>query len=240
MNKDQKLLEEAYESIYESLKEPLYFGPIERKREFLDWLEKLKHEVHSDGSVSVEGDVNLIVKSLRRIPFNFGVITGNFYCYDNNLTSLEGAPIEVAGGFYCGNNNLTSLEGAPKKVGGIFSCSGNKLTSLEGAPIEVGGNFVCGNNNLTSLEGAPIEVGGNFNCGNNKLTSLEGAPKEVGGYFHCGNNKLTSLEGAPEVIKGEFSSNQFSDAEYRSFVKKRKYVDDRLSKDLNIDLEDFS
>ena len=32
---------------------------------------------------------------------------------------------EVKGNFYCSNNNLTSLEGSPKTVGGNFYCSNN-------------------------------------------------------------------------------------------------------------------
>ena len=63
---------------------------------------------------------------------------------------------------------------------------------------------------------------------------------EVAGNFDCGSNNLTSLEGAPEVIKGEFRSDQFSDAEYRAFAKKRKYVDNKLDKDLDVDLGDFA
>ena len=221
MNKDQRLLEEAYQSIYESTREPAYFGPVREKAMLMRWLKSLKHEVHEDGSVSVHQDVMLNDKKLTRIPFNFRSITGSFYCNSNNLTSLEGAPKKVGGSFYCSNNNnLTSLEGAPKKVGGSFYCSNN--------------------NNLTSLEGAPEEVGGHFYCNYNNLTSLEGAPIEVGGDFYCNRNNLTSLEGAPEVIKGEFKSNQFSDADYRAFAKMRKYVDGKLDKDLDIDLEDFS
>ena len=161
MNKDQKLLEEAYCKIYESVAQPLYFGPPERKQEFLKWLKKLKHEVRSDGSVSVEGNAHLASASLTRIPFNFRVVTGYFNCYSNKLTSLEGAPKEVGGDFHCYSNNLTSLEGAPKKLGGNFG---------------------------------------------------------------CGHNNLTSLEGAPEVIKGEFRSDRFSDAEYRTFAKKKSML----------------
>ena len=198
MNKDQKLLEEAYCKIYESLEEPLYFGPPERKQEFLKWLKHTNHEVHSDGSISVEGDVYLPEMNLKRLPFNFREVKGYFYCHMN------------------------------------------KLTSLEGAPKEVGGDFHCYSNNLTSLEGAPIKVEGDFYCQINKLTSLEGAPTEVTGGLHCWDNKLTSLEGAPEVIKGEFSSDQFSDADYRAFAKNRKYIQGKLDKDLDIDLGDFS
>ena len=107
---------------------------------------------------------------------------------------------EVTGDFYCSNLELTSLEGAPQKVGGSFSCSENKLTSLKGAPQKVDWIFDCSDNQLTSLEGAPQEVGGNFNCHSNQLTSLKGAPKTVGGYFDCTYNpNLQSLDGIGEV-----------------------------------------
>ena len=56
----------------------------------------------------------------------------NFYCSNNKLTSLEGAPSVVNNDFYCSNNNLTSLEGAPSVVKGNFYCYSNNLTSLAG------------------------------------------------------------------------------------------------------------
>ena len=49
--------------------------------------------------------------------------------------------ITVGGNFFCGNNNLTSLENCPKTVGGDFYCGYNKLTSLEGAPEIAFGGF---------------------------------------------------------------------------------------------------
>ena len=122
-------------------------------------------------------------KSLSGV--RFGKVSGDFYCENNNLTSLEGAPQEVGGNLWCYGNNLTSLAGAPQKVGSEFDCSGNNLTSLVGAPQEVGGAFWCKNNKLTSLEGAPQEVGGGFDCQYNKLTSLAGGPQEVGWNFKC-------------------------------------------------------
>ena len=219
MNKDQRLLEEAYKAIYESLKEPTYFGPDRDKIMWMSWLKKLKHEVREDGSVSVDHRVDLSLdKDLERIPFNFRKVKGDFWCAESKLASLEGAP---------------------REVGGDFACIGN-MTSLKGAPEIVGGAFFCDHNNLTTLEGAPIKVGGVFNCRDNNLTSLKGAPKEVGGTFYCYGNNLTSLEGAPEVIGGEFESEQFSDEEYRAFARKRKYVDNKLDKDLDVDLGDFS
>lgn len=181
MNKDQKLLEEAYQAIYESLKKPLYFGPPEIKRECLEWLAELDYEVHKDGSVSVNEDAYFIDTTLRRIPFNFK---------------------KVAGSFVCNNCGLASLEGAPKEVGGNFICSSNGFNTLKGAPEKVEGDFTCFNNNKKF--------------------------------------QLTSLEGAPEFIGGEFESNNFSDEDYRTFAKNRKYVVGKLDKDLNVDLGDFS
>ena len=156
-----------------------------------------------DGLVNVLGDVDISRRGLTRIPVKFGRVEGDFYCYGNQLTSLEGAPQSVGGNFWCHNSQLTSLDGAPKRVGGYFNCSNNQLTSLEGAPQSVGGNFWCHNNQLTSLEGAPQNVGGDFSCHNNQLTTLEGSPKRVGGYFDCTSNKLTTFRGIPEYSLNE-------------------------------------
>ena len=70
---------------------------------------------------------------------------GNLNLQDLNLTVLPEMlkDITVDGDFYCGNNNLTSLENCPKTVSGVFGCSSNFLKSLEGAPKTVGGDFYC-------------------------------------------------------------------------------------------------
>ena len=70
---------------------------------------------------------------------------GKLNLQDLNLTVLPEMlkDITVDGDFYCGNNNLTSLENCPKTVNGVFGCSSNKLISLEGAPKFVGEDFMC-------------------------------------------------------------------------------------------------
>jgi len=166
---------------------------------------KSKYILPNLSDIVVSGDFYCPYNKLTSLEGAPKEVGGDFNCSSNKLTSLEGAPKEVGGDFYCDNNNLTSLEGAPKEVGGDFYCSSNKLTSLEGGPKEVGGYFNCDNNNLTSLEGGPKEVGGYFNCSDNKLTSLEGSPQKVGGYFNCSDNKLTSLEGSPQKVGGYFN-----------------------------------
>ena len=184
---------------------------IYKKKLVSDWfkftfdIKKIKfiEEKNDKPVIDYDGDVILKCK-MSSLPIYFNRVGGYFGCFNDELTTLEGAPREVGGDFICFSNKLTSLEGAPEKVGGHFDCGHNKLTSLEGSPREVGGDFSCVYNNLTSLEGSPREVGGDFSCSSNKLTSLEGAPREVGRDFGCVNNNLTSLEGAPGKVGRDF------------------------------------
>jgi hypothetical protein len=88
----------------------------------------------------VEGRVERMIKTYIRNGNK-----GNLNLQDLNLTVLPEMlkDITVDGDFYCGNNNLTTLKNSPKTVGGSFGCSSNKLISLEGAPKFVGENFMC-------------------------------------------------------------------------------------------------
>ena len=54
----------------------------------------------------------------------------------------------LSGGFFCDNNQLKSLRGSPKSVSRDFNCQNNQLTD---APISVGGNFYCDNNPVESI-----------------------------------------------------------------------------------------
>ena len=187
----------------------LFENTQELTQEQRDWLDKCTRgswKLNAEtGLVDVRGDFKFGGKGLD--SFNgvrFGTVSGTFYCNNNSLTSLEGAPQSVGEYFYCSNNSLTSLKGAPQRVSGGFYCSYNSLTSLEGAPQSVGDSFSCHNNSLTSLEGGPQSVGGYFDCSFNSLTSLEGAPQSVGGTFNCCRSSLTSLEGAPQSVGGDF------------------------------------
>jgi hypothetical protein len=160
-----------------------------------------------------------------KLPLNFGIVTGDFYCGFNELTTLIGSPKEVNGYFYLiytfmllfekfkdieticddyGIKNYTITNDGLVNVDGYVNISHMRLTKL---PFNFGfvtGYFICNSNQLTSLEGGPKEVGGDFFCHNNRLTSLKGCPKEVGGVFFCGFNELTSLIGGPKEVGGDF------------------------------------
>ena len=185
-------------------------APAPLTQEQIEWLEKGSIGIWllnpQTGLVDVKGDFNCSDQGL--IDFKgvkFGMVDDSFYCGNNALTSLVGAPQEVGHDFDCRNNQLTSLVGAPQEVGHDFDCMNNQLTSLMGAPQEVGRDFDSRNNALTSLVGAPQVINGSFDCGNNALASLEGAPHKVGKGFWCDNNRLTSLIGAPLKVDGGFS-----------------------------------
>jgi hypothetical protein len=131
------------------------------------------YTINLDGSIDVLNNVNLFGRKLKRLPLNFGIVSGYFDCSDNKLTTLEGSP---------------------KSVGGYFNCPENELITLAGGPIEVGGNFYCERNKLVTLEGGPIKVNGNvYDCENNKLRSLKGFPEIFWGEFYYALNPIEEI-----------------------------------------------
>ena len=97
------------------------------KSEIESWCEEMgiqNYTINSQGEIDVDGNVDLFKKDLKKLPYKFGVVQGNF---------------EVKM-----NKNLISLKNCPNIVGGYFTCRDcSQLDSLEGCPIEVGSNFWC-------------------------------------------------------------------------------------------------
>ncbi|MEN6291727.1 MAG: hypothetical protein ABFD07_06895, partial [Methanobacterium sp.] len=48
--------------------------------------------INEDGSIDVNGHVNISSMKLTKLPLKFRNVTGDFSCSDNHLTTLEGAP----------------------------------------------------------------------------------------------------------------------------------------------------
>ncbi len=109
------------------------------------------YTINDDGSIDVNGRVDLRRGGLTELPLKFGIVNGSFYCSVNKLTTLKGCPKYVGGYFDCSNNELTSLEFCPEEVGESFNCMLNKLTSLEYSPIKINNDFNCNDNYLTTL-----------------------------------------------------------------------------------------
>ena len=87
------------------------------------------YTINDDGSIDVDGNVDLWNRGFVELPLRFNKVTGYFHCGMNKLTSLKGCPRWVGSWFICGYNDLTSLEFSPYYVGGYFDCINNKLTN---------------------------------------------------------------------------------------------------------------
>ena len=111
----------------------LFESQIELTPEQTEWLDKCTRGKWTlnpqTGLVDVNGGFYCDYQNLTDFKgVGFGVVTRDFDCTGNKLTSLEGAPQEVGMNFYCFGNELTSLEGAPQKVGGGFYCFSNPVS----------------------------------------------------------------------------------------------------------------
>ena len=102
------------------------------------------YSINSDGSIDVDGDVDIQQMKLTKLPLKFNSVSGNFYCQINKLISLTGSPVSVGGNFNCSINNLTSLIESPLKIGGNYDCVNNKLLNLVGCTEAIAGEFYVG------------------------------------------------------------------------------------------------
>ena len=138
------------------------FENIKNNSELIIQLESYSIEnytINKDGTIDIDGDVDLSHKGLTKIPFNFGKVTGDFFCDNNQLINLEGCPKEVVRNFNCGNNKLTNLIGGPQEVGSSYYCSNNPLETLEGCAGDIGIDLFCRETKLTSLDCASVIIG---------------------------------------------------------------------------------
>lgn len=121
------------------------------------------YSINFDGSLDVDGNVELLSRNLSILPLKFRRVMGNFNVQYNCLKTLENSPVSVGGNFNCFNNALNDFKDGPKWVGGDFYGYCNKLTSLKGSPDEVVGNYyISGNEYLKNLVGCTRKIGANF------------------------------------------------------------------------------
>ncbi len=91
------------------------------------------YKINSDGSIDVNGNVDLSHLNLNKIPIKFNIVKGYFKCSNNKLKTLENSPNEVVRGYFnCSWNRLSNLLHSPRYLDGFFYCSENTLKSLDG------------------------------------------------------------------------------------------------------------
>ena len=169
----------------------------------------------------------------------FGNVTGNFNCYNNELTSLEGAPRRVDGFFSCAYNNLTSLEGAPYHVGNTFYCYNNKLTNLKYAPKVIGFDFDCSENNITTLKDIKdIKVGKRLKLKTGNLEIMWNIEGKIGGLWDDPTLFETLFEDDITPLVDYYKGNEvkFISNVKEGFLPNEKFRT-RIEKALGIDQE---
>jgi len=114
------------------------------------------YTINQDGSIDVDGDVNIVDGRICVLPLIFNIVNGNFDCSNNYLTTLERSPKYVSGDFKCNANQLITLKGAPQYIGGDFVCSSNKIITLDYFPDNVG-DIYCARNPIEYIYNTYIQ-----------------------------------------------------------------------------------
>ena len=84
-----------------------------------EFLKRTDIKKNSDGSYDVDGDVRLVNLKLVKLPLKFNHVSGYFWCDNNHLTTLEGAPKTVGGNFSCTNNQKKFTEAEVRAVSNV-------------------------------------------------------------------------------------------------------------------------
>lgn len=103
---------------------------LNNKDDIEAWLYEMNitnYFINENLTVDVNASVYLSDKNLTFIPIQFGIVSGDFFCDGNNLTSLLGLPHLIKKDLYCNHNKLTSLEGLSKEIHGAINCSNNPI-----------------------------------------------------------------------------------------------------------------
>jgi hypothetical protein len=109
------------------------------------------YTINPDGSIDVDEEVDLYNKNLKKLPLKFNKVNVWFDCSFNQLTTLEGSPVEVNDGFDCSNNKLTSFEFTPKIIRSGFDCRFNNIKTFEYFPSFIKYYFWCNGNPIEEV-----------------------------------------------------------------------------------------
>lgn len=91
------------------------------------------YTINKDKSVDVKGSVYIKFSKVKRIPFKFNNVFGNFHVANSDLTTLRNCPKFVERNFCITNTKITNLEYLPLTIEGNMVFNDNKLLkSLDG------------------------------------------------------------------------------------------------------------
>ena len=89
---------------------------------------------------------------LKSLEYSPKLLSGDFYCYKNNLETLIGIQSEINGNLICSDNQLVDLKTAPKHIKGDFNVSNNLIIDITISNTFIGGQFITKNHNKTNFK----------------------------------------------------------------------------------------
>ncbi len=119
------------------------FEQFNNEQEIINICKKYKiknYTINPDGSIDVDGDIDLRYRTLYKLPLNFNRVNGSFFCYGNSLSNLENSPVEVNGDFDCYDSSIKSLIGSPIIVRKDLILTDNPISIVDSS-IEVYGDI---------------------------------------------------------------------------------------------------
>lgn len=117
-----------------------------------------------------------------------------FYCYHNQLTSIDGSLMPTLTYLNCANNQLTSLDVAQNTALTELLCSSNLLTNLDVTQNTALTKLYCYSNLLTDLDVTQNTALIELRCANNQLNNLDVTQNIALTELGCFLNNLTSLD----------------------------------------------
>ena len=87
----------------------LLFESFNSIHNWCDRYDITNYTINDDGSIDVNGNVNLFNTNISELPISFNKVSGDFSCESSRLTDLKGSPEKIGGYFHCGYNPIGSI-----------------------------------------------------------------------------------------------------------------------------------
>jgi Leucine-rich repeat (LRR) protein len=117
-----------------------------------------------------------------------------FYCYENQLTSLDVSNNSALTELDCYFSQLTNLDVSNNTSLRYLDCGENQLTSLNLSGNTALSTLFCDGNQLTNLDVSNNTSLTQLGCSSNQLSSLDLSANTLLDGLYCTANQLTSLD----------------------------------------------
>lgn len=159
----------------------------------------IKIDSNNDGEIQVSEAAQVTyldvqfsnINSVVGIEFFTNLI--QFYCTNNNLSTIDVSGLVNLNYLYLKENNLTQIDVSALVNLKTLDCEGNNLTSLDLSSLTNLENLFVNYNQLTTITFNASGVFKKIHCTGNVLTSLDLSMFPTLTEIYCSNNLLTSL-----------------------------------------------